>query len=82
MIHDLWGADGGQGSSAPYPGDNGNWASWDQYLNQVISDMNANGMTTNVIIDIWNEPDLGTVFWGRTQAQYLQMWGRTYYRFR
>lgn len=32
LIHDLWGADGTQGSSAPYPGDNGDWSSWDNYL--------------------------------------------------
>lgn len=39
-------------------------------------------MATNLVIDIWNEPDLGTVFWGRTQEQYLEMWGRTYYKIR
>jgi len=44
--------------------------------------MKANQMTTGMVVDIWNEPDLGTVFWGRSQDQYLQMWGRTYYRFR
>lgn len=81
LIHDLWGADGTQNSTAPYPGDNGNWASWDQYLAQLTSDMKANGMTKNVIIDIWNEPD-GAGFWKPSQAQYLQMWGRTYYYFR
>lgn len=81
MIHDLWGADGTQNSTAPYPGDNGNWASWDAYLAQWISDMKANGATTNLIIDIWNEPDL-TVFWNRPQTQWIQMWGRTYYKLR
>lgn len=82
LIHDLWGADGTQNSSAPYPGDNGNWASWDSYLTQVFADINAHSMATNLVIDIWNEPDLGTVFWGRTQEQYLEMWGRTYYKIR
>ena len=82
LIHDLWGADGTQNSSAPYPGDNGNWASWDSYLTHVISDMNANGMIAGVVVDIWNEPDL-SYFWGtRSQTQYLQMWGRTYTRLR
>lgn len=81
LIHDLWGADGTQNSSAPYPGDNGNWSYWDQYLAQVTSDMRKNGMTSNIIIDIWNEPD-GSGFWNRNQDQYLQMWGRTYYYFR
>lgn len=32
LIHDLWGADGTQSSTAPYPGDNGDWSSWDNYL--------------------------------------------------
>jgi hypothetical protein len=81
LIHDLWGADGTQNSSAPYPGDNGDWSSWDAYLTQWISDMNANGATAGLSVDIWNEPDL-TGFWNRPQAQYLQMWGRTWHRLR
>ncbi|CAK7203969.1 hypothetical protein SEUCBS139899_006719 [Sporothrix eucalyptigena] len=36
-------------------------------------------MIEDVVIDIWNEPD-GTAFWNRPQSQYLEMWGRTYYR--
>lgn len=82
LIHDLWGADGTQSSTAPYPGDDGDWSSWDDYLAQLFSDLAANSMTTDLVVDIWNEPDLGTTFWGRTQAQYLEMWGRTYYKFR
>ncbi|KAJ5389201.1 uncharacterized protein N7496_000269 [Penicillium cataractarum] len=81
LIHDLWGADGTQNSSAPYPGDNGDWTSWDEYLTQLFSDIKANSMTTGLVIDIWNEPDL-TAFWNRDQSQYLEMWGRTYYKFR
>lgn len=38
-------------------------------------------MTSKLVIDIWNEPDL-SAFWGRTQDQYLQLWGRTYYKLR
>jgi hypothetical protein len=81
LIHDLWGADGTQNSSAPYPGDNGNWANWDAYLTQWIADIKANSMTAGLSVDIWNEPDL-TGFWNRPQAQYIQMWGRTYHRLR
>lgn len=81
LIHDLWGADGTQGSSAAYPGDNGDWSSWDSFLTQLNSDLNANGMTNKLVIDIWNEPDL-TAFWNRNQDQYLQLWGRTYYKLR
>ena len=39
-------------------------------------------MTDGLIFDIWNEPDLGTVFWGRSQDQYNQMWGRTFAKVR
>jgi hypothetical protein len=52
MSSDLWGADGTQNSSAPYPGDNGNWTSWDDYLTQWISDMNANHATAGLSVDI------------------------------
>jgi hypothetical protein len=81
LIHDLWGADGTQNSSAPYPGDNGDWTLWDEYLTQWISDMNANDATVALSIDIWNEPD-GIDFWNAPQSQYIQMWGRTYHRLR
>ncbi|PMD24212.1 glycoside hydrolase family 39 protein [Hyaloscypha hepaticicola] len=81
LIHDLWGADGTQNSTAPYPGDNGDWTSWDNYLTQFISDMKSNDAITGLSIDIWNEPDL-TYFWNAPQAQYIQMWGRTYHRLR
>lgn len=81
LIHDLWGADGTQSSTAPYPGDDGNWTSWDSYLTQLFSDLNANDMTADLVVDIWNEPD-GSAFWAPAQEQYLEMWGRTYYRWR
>ncbi|KAL3412418.1 glycoside hydrolase superfamily [Aspergillus fumigatus] len=81
LIHDLWGADGTQNSSAPYPGDNGDWTSWDNYLTHLLGDIKANRMTDGLIIDIWNEPDL-SFFWNRDQTQYLQMWGRTFHRLR
>lgn len=81
LIHDLWGADGTQNSSAPYPGDNGDWSYWDDYFNQLIADMQANNMIDGVVIDLWNEPD-GNGFWARSQDQYLQYWGRSYDQFR
>lgn len=52
LIHDLWGADGTQNSTALYPGDNDDWSSWDAYLTQFISDINANGATASLSIDI------------------------------
>jgi hypothetical protein len=78
LPHDLYGADSTQNSSTPYPGDDGDWTYYDAYLTQVFSDMQANSMIEGLVWDTWNEPDLGTVFWGRSQEQYLEMWGRTY----
>jgi len=43
--------------------------------------MNTNGATAGLSVDIWNEPDL-SYFWTRGEAQYLQMWGRTWHRLR
>ncbi|WP_234383385.1 RICIN domain-containing protein [Streptomyces dysideae] len=71
LPHDLWGADGT--TSQPFPGDNGNWTQFDNFVNQLISDVKANNMT--VEWDLWNEPDLSG-FWDRSQSQYLQMWSR------
>jgi len=71
LPHDLWGADGT--TSTGFPGDNGNWTQFDNFVNQLISDVKANNMT--VEWDLWNEPELSG-FWGRSQSQYLQMWSR------
>jgi hypothetical protein len=81
LIHDLWGADGTQNSTAPYPGDDGDWTSWDDYLTTWIGDMNTHDATDGLSVDLWNEPDL-TFFWNAPQEQYLEMWGRTYHRLR
>jgi hypothetical protein len=71
LPHDLWGADGT--TSQGFPGDNGDWTLFDNFVNQLISDVKANNMT--VEWDLWNEPELSG-FWGRSQSQYLQMWSR------
>lgn len=81
LIHDLWGIDGTQSSGVPFPGDSGDWSSWDDYLTQWISDIKANDATHGLSVDIWNEPD-DTRFWSRPQQQYLDMWARTYHRLR
>ncbi|KAH7171002.1 glycoside hydrolase superfamily, partial [Dactylonectria macrodidyma] len=81
LPHDIWGADGTQASNVVYPGDDGDWSFYDKYLTQLISDMKKNNMIDGVVIDIWNEPD-GTGFWNRPQSQYLELWGRTYYKFK
>ena len=81
LLSDLWGADLTQPSNAPWPGDNGDWTMWDGYLDQLVSDIKSHQISTKLVIDIWNEPE-ASAFWNRSQAQYLQMWGRTYSTFR
>jgi hypothetical protein len=77
LPHDLWGADGFPISR--FPGDNGDWTDYDNFLTRVISDVRAAGLT--VQWDIWNEPNI-TLFWNRPQAQYFELWRRTYQRVR
>ena len=73
LPHDLWGADGT--TNQAFPGDNGDWTQFDNFVNQLFSDVKANNMT--VQWDLWNEAD-GSGFWARSQTQYLQMWSRFY----
>lgn len=69
----LWGADG-VCTVPSYPGDNGDWTLYMEFLNTVIADVKAAGMTgSNVQWDIWNEPD-GGIFWKGSETQYLEMW--------
>jgi hypothetical protein len=74
----MWGADGFESSDALFPGDNGNWTNYDNFLTQVFQDMQSNDMLSNVYFDIWNEPDV-TAFWPRPQSQWIQMWGRGFH---
>jgi hypothetical protein len=77
LTHDLWGADAV--CNVPrWPGQGGNWTEYTTFMNQVITDAIANGMTgSDVRWELWNEPDL-SFFWGGTQAQWLEMWKRGY----
>jgi hypothetical protein len=77
LPHDLWGADGYPISR--FPGDNGDWTDYDAFLSRLVSDVRAAGIA--VQWDIWNEPNLG-LFWNRPQAQYFELWRRTYQRLR
>ncbi|MFG1649491.1 cellulose binding domain-containing protein [Micromonospora sp. NPDC049275] len=77
LPHDLWGADG---ANIPrYPGDNGNWTDYNNFLTRVIADVKATGVP--VQWDIWNEPNI-SIFWNRPQSQYFELWRRTYQRLR
>jgi hypothetical protein len=75
LPHDLWGADGGQGSTSPYPGDSGNWTNMETFWNQTIKDLKANNMLDGLVVDIWNEPDLD-IFWARPWPQYVEYYVR------
>jgi hypothetical protein len=81
LVHDLWGADGA--CNVPhYPGDGGDWTLYTSFINQVIGDAQANGMTgPDVRWELWNEPDL-SIFWKGTQAQWLEMWMRGFQQIR
>ncbi|KAL5341058.1 glycoside hydrolase superfamily [Aspergillus crustosus] len=81
LVHDLWGADSLQPADAPFPGDNGDWAYFDEFISTLIGDLKSNGATKGLTIDVWNEPNLPS-FWNRTQDQYLQMWGRAHALFK
>ncbi|MEV4140994.1 RICIN domain-containing protein [Dactylosporangium sp. NPDC049742] len=76
LPHDLWGADGYPISR--FPGDNGDWTDYNNFLTRVIADVKATGVP--VQWDIWNEPNI--FFWNRPQAQYFELWRRTYQRLR
>ncbi|MFF6786045.1 RICIN domain-containing protein [Streptomyces sp. NPDC012510] len=78
LPHDLWGSDGTGSSSPTFPGDNGDWSSFDAFYDRLLADAKAAGMT-DIQWDIWNEPDWHP-FWDRPQAQYLEMWKRAYQR--
>ncbi|MET7392889.1 RICIN domain-containing protein [Dactylosporangium sp. NPDC005572] len=77
LNHDLWGADGA--AISRFPGDNGSWTDYDNYLTRLFNDVRAAGLT--VEWDIWNEPNI-TLFWNRPQSQYFELWRRTYQRIR
>ncbi|PPJ52836.1 hypothetical protein CBER1_11545 [Cercospora berteroae] len=81
LPHDIWGADSFEASTTIYPCDNGDCTEWGRFLDKLIARLKQNGMTTNLYIDIWNEPD-GFGFWPRSQDQYLQAWDYAYDRYR
>ncbi|OCT15485.1 hypothetical protein A8709_15530 [Paenibacillus pectinilyticus] len=78
LVSDVWGSDGRtipDNTQPIFPGDNGNWTSWNNFITQLVTDKKANNMS-NARYDIWNEPD-GAYFWPRSEAQYFEMWKRS-----
>jgi hypothetical protein len=74
IMADLYGADGSQPANTMWPCDNGSCANFLSFIDSVVGAIQSSGV--KVAYDIWNEPDLGTVFWGRgfDTTQYFQMW--------
>ena len=75
-VHDLWGTDHSN-SSTKWPGDGGDWADWDKFVKQLMSDVAANMELEHVTWDIWNEPDI-SYFWKRTTQQWVDMYIRAH----
>jgi hypothetical protein len=73
LLSDLYGADTTQPSDTVYPCADGNCANWISFIDDVVADVQAAGVTVNY--DIWNEPDNAS-FWapGYAGTQYFQMW--------
>ncbi len=73
LVSDLYGAGSSQPANTIEPCDNGDCSNWKAFIDQVVGDIQAAGVT--VAYDIWNEPD-GTSFWQRgvNSPQYYQMW--------
>lgn len=78
LIHDIWGTDHAN-SSTVWPGDDGQWESYDAYIRQLLNDLHANNALDDTILEIWNEPDL-PIFWrgkgGR--QQWIDLYIRTH----
>ncbi|CVL07483.1 uncharacterized protein FMAN_14388 [Fusarium mangiferae] len=79
LLADLWGADAT--IRLAMPGANGDWSSFDEFLDTVLARIDENDMIEGLDLEIWNEPD-GPGFWQSSQAQYLEMWGRAFPKIR
>ncbi|HEX4402855.1 MAG TPA: hypothetical protein VHZ98_16155 [Galbitalea sp.] len=73
LVSDLFGADTTQSGSTVYPCANGDCTNWITFIDQVVGDISASGVS--VRYDIWNEPNSGD-FWGAgyESTQYYAMW--------
>jgi hypothetical protein len=76
LLSDLWfsGKFRNDTEDSGYPGDNGDWSQWEDFLRRVAADKIENSMD-NMRYDIWNEPESG-YFWpgSRGLERYFQMW--------
>jgi hypothetical protein len=77
LVHDLYGADGT--AIDRWPGDEGDFSDFERFLDRLIEDVGAAGMTPQW--DLWNEPDL-ELFWARTAEQFREAWRLAYKKVR
>ncbi|KAH8897924.1 hypothetical protein GQ53DRAFT_637203 [Thozetella sp. PMI_491] len=77
LPHDVWVGTDHTNDSTLWPGDNGDWADYEKFLRQLMSDLKANNALDGLVWDIWNEPDIG-VFWERSQQQWIDLYIRSH----
>ncbi|RYZ96482.1 MAG: hypothetical protein EOP47_23775, partial [Sphingobacteriaceae bacterium] len=68
-------------TSSFFPGDNGDWSLWENFVTNMVKDVIKKGIADNVEWDIWNEPDLN-YFWPRPAAQAEETYYRGYRKLR
>ena len=56
--------------STCWPGDGGQWSNWTDFVQTTVA-----SLPHGAAIDVWNEPD-GGFFFGRSYAQYFELWKR------
>lgn len=72
MLHDMWGIDSWPSiDETPMPGDNGDYTSFDQFLDALFGLCIQDGIVDSVWWDIWNEPD-NSEFMNRGLTRYLE----------
>lgn len=77
-LSDLWGADAVTvvDQDDPWPGDGGDWSSWEALLERVVADVRDADMRPEEIqFEIWNEPSYD-LFWNRSQERFRELWRR------
>ncbi|KAL7898779.1 hypothetical protein HDV63DRAFT_397281 [Trichoderma sp. SZMC 28014] len=66
-------------ASSVWPGDNGKWDDYDNFVNQLLNDLYTNNAINGTNYEIWNEPDI-SIFWkgkGGMQ-QWIDLYVRTH----
>jgi hypothetical protein len=76
LPHDVWGTDNSNDKTV-WPGDNGDWTDYDNFIRQLAADLKANNALEGLVWDIWNEPDIG-IFWNRSMQQWVDLYIHTH----